>query len=99
MPTRTIELVLPKQHAGQATITREARRFNAIVCGRRWGKTTFGIDRCVTPDVLAYPVGWFSPTDKSFLEVWREPVRVLRPITTRVSAREQGSVHVAGAVL
>ena len=99
MPTRTIELVLPKQHAGQATITREARRFNAIVCGRRWGKTTFGIDRCVTPDVLAYPVGWFSPTYKMLLEVWREAVRVLKPIATRISTADHRIENMAGGVL
>jgi len=97
MPTVTI--TLPRQHEGQQTITREARRFNAIVCGRRWGKSTYGIDRCVTPDVLAYPVGWFSPTYKMLLEVWREAVRVLKPIASRVSASDHRIENIAGGVL
>lgn len=97
MPTVTI--TLPRQHEGQQIITREARRFNALACGRRFGKTTYGIDRCVTPDVLAYPVGWFSPTYKMLLEVWREAVRTLRPITVRVSASDHRIENVAGGVL
>ena len=99
MQTQTITLTLPSQHEGQQTITREARRFNTVVCGRRWGKTTYGIDRCVTPDVLAYPVGWFSPTYKMLLEVWREAVRVLKPIATRVSTADHRIENMAGGVL
>jgi len=70
-----------------------------LACGRRYGKTTYGIDRCVTPDVLAYPVGWFSPTYKMLLEVWREAVRVLKPITVRVSASDHRIENIAGGVL
>ena len=99
MQTQTITLTLPSQHEGQQTITREARRFNTVVCGRRWGKTTYGIDRCVTPAVLPYPVGWFSPTYKMLLEVWREAVRVLKPIATRVSTADHRIENMAGGVL
>ena len=99
MRTQTITLTLLSQHEGQQTITREARRFNAVVCGRRWGKTTYGIDRCVTPAVLPYPVGWFSPTYKMLLEVWREAVRVLKPIASRVSASDHRIENIAGGVL
>jgi hypothetical protein len=97
MPTVTI--TLPRQHEGQQIITREARRFNALACGRRFGKTTYGIDRCVTPDVLPYPVGWFSPTYKMLLEVWREAVRVLKPIANRVSTADHRIENMAGGVL
>jgi len=97
MPTLTI--TLPKRHAGQQTIVAEARRYNILACGRRFGKTTLGIDRCVTPDVLPYPVGWFSPTYKMLLEVWREAVRLLKPITARVSASDHRIENIAGGVL
>jgi len=97
MPTLTV--TLPKRHVGQETVAREARRFNCLACGRRFGKTTFGIDRCVTPDVLRYPVGWFSPTYKMLLEVWREALRLLKPIAMRVSASDHRIENVAGGVL
>ena len=102
MQTQTIELTLPRQHPGQKEVTRTRARFNVLACGlkrRRFGKTTYGIDRCVTPDVLAYPVGWFSPTYKMLLEVWREAVRVLKPITSRVSASDHRIENLAGGVL
>lgn len=72
---------------------------NVICVGRRAGKTILGLDRCVAPDVLPYPVGWFSPTYKMLLEVWREAVRVLKPITTRVSASDHRIENIAGGVL
>ena len=99
MPTQTLELTLPKPHAGQAQVIRESRRFNVLACGRRFGKTTLGIDRCVAPSVLAYPVGWFSPTYKMLLEVWRESVRILEPVTTRASGGEHRIENMAGGVL
>ena len=97
MPTITV--TLPKPHEGQASVIAEALRFNVLACGRRFGKTTLGIDRCVTPDVLPYPVGWFSPTYKMLLEVWREAVRVLKPIATRVSTADHRIENMAGGVL
>jgi phage terminase large subunit-like protein len=97
MPTLT--LTLPKPHDGQAQVKREARRFNVLACGRRFGKTTFGIDRCVTPDVLPYPVGWFSPTYKMLTEVWREALRLLKPIAARVSTSDHRIENIAGGVL
>ncbi len=97
MPTLTIQL--PKPHEGQARVIREARRFNVTACGRRFGKSTLGIDRCVTPDVLPYPVGWFSPTYKMLLEVWREAVRVLKPVAARTSASDHRIENIAGGVL
>ena len=72
---------------------------NVLACGRRYGKTTLGIDRCVTPDVLPLPVGWFSPTYKMLLEVWRECVRTLKPVASRVSASDHRIENIAGGVL
>ena len=97
MPTLTV--TLPRRHAGQQTIVAEARRYNILACGRRFGKTTLGIDRCVTPDVLRYPVGWFSPTYKMLLEVWREAVRTFAPITARRSSQERRIEFITGGLL
>ena len=99
MTTRQIVLTLPTLHPGQQEVADTGARFNVLACGRRFGKTTFGIDRCVTPAVLPYPVGWFSPTYKMLLEVWREAVRVLKPIASRVSASDHRIENIAGGVL
>lgn len=95
----TLTLTLPKRHDGQQRVHSEARRFNSLCCGRRFGKTTLGLDRCATPQTLRHPVGWFSPTYKMLAEVWREAVRLFAPITTRRLAQEHRLEFVTGGLL
>lgn len=83
----------------QQQVIDQARRFNVVDCGRRFGKTTLGIDRAVDPQVLRQPVGWFSPTYKMLLEVWRECVRLTKPITLRRSAQDHRLEFVTGGIL
>lgn len=66
----------------------EARRFNVLCAGRRWGKTALGIDLAVDPLLDGQPVAWFSLSYKNLAEVWREMTAVLLPITTRRSEQE-----------
>lgn len=91
--------MLPRRHPGQVKVAQEARRFNVVACGRRWGKTTFGIDRAIAAEVLRYPVGWFSPTYKMLLEVWRTAERITKPITQRKSAQDHRLEFITGGVL
>lgn len=51
------------------------------------------------PRVLGYPVGWFSPTYKMLIEVWREAVRIFAPITSRRSAQEHRIEFITNGVL
>lgn len=96
---QTITLTLPKPHEAQARIIADARRFNVVNCGRRFGKTQLGIDRAATPETLGAPVGWFSPTYKMLLEVWRECDAILKPIIARRSVQERRLEFVTGGVL
>ncbi|NJK82280.1 MAG: hypothetical protein HC876_19165 [Chloroflexaceae bacterium] len=79
---------LPRPHAGQWRIVREARRWNCVVCGRRWGKTVLGINRLVLPALEGAPVAWMSPTYRMLAEVWREVTHLLRPVAVRVVAEQ-----------
>jgi hypothetical protein len=58
-----------------------------------------GID--VASDMLleGYPVGWFSPTYKMLLEIWRDLVQSLAPFTTRKSVQERRIETVNGGIL
>jgi len=96
---QTIRLTLPKRHVGQERIHNESKRFNVIACGRRFGKTTFGIDRLATDMTLRYPVAWLSPTYKMLVEVWREAARILKPIIVRQSAQERRLELLTGGVI
>jgi hypothetical protein len=83
----------------QRQVVSEARRFNVVCVGRRAGKTALLIDRCADPSVLGYPVGWFSPSYKLMLEVWREAARLFLPIIARQNATERRFEFSTGGVL
>src|SRR5690242_20179744 len=67
-------------HPGQALVIEQAKRFNVLACGRRWGKTELGQDLTVEPLQGGWPVGWFSPTYKDLLEVWEHLTGVYRDV-------------------
>lgn len=90
---------MPKPFDWQRKVKSEARRFNVVDVGRRAGKTALGLDLCVSPDTLPYPVGWFSPSYKMLLEVWREAVRTFAPILSRRNIQERRLEFITGGLL
>lgn len=94
-----IIITLPNPHNGQWQIIHEAKRFNVLSCGRRFGKTMLGLNRCATPETLSYPMAWFAPTYKDMLEIWREAARVFKPIISRSSISERRMEFITGGLL
>lgn len=90
---------MPRPHPAQKRILRGARRFNAVACGRRFGKTTLGIHRLLEPALAGYPVGWFAPKYKYLMEAWREFKRVLKPVTKKKDETEKRIELIGGGVL
>lgn len=66
-----VSLVLKKLHPAQRFIFDNAKRFNHLRCGRRWGKTTLIEELCL-PAVEKWPVGIWYPTHKDMSEVWKD---------------------------
>lgn len=71
-------------HAGQVEIIRNAKRFNVVACGRRFGKTAMGLAMAMTgyPGCFkglmqGYDVGWFAPNYKLLDEAWRNAKHAL----------------------
>jgi len=96
---KQIELVLPTLHAGQQQIVDEARRFNVLACGRRFGKTMLGIDLLIDKALDGLPVGWFSPTYRMLGEVWKAVYDTTRPLHARVSIQEHRIELITGGVI
>jgi hypothetical protein len=96
---RQIEIEIPALHIGQRQIVDEARRFNVLACGRRFGKTTLGIELDINPALEGYPVAWFSPTYKMMGDVWREARKILHPITKQVNAQEHRLELITGGIV
>jgi predicted phage terminase large subunit-like protein len=72
-----IRVRLPILHPGQKRVAENAGRYNVLTCGRRWGKTKFGIHRLLTGpknllDPAGYPAGWFAPSSRYVEDVWDE---------------------------
>jgi hypothetical protein len=86
---KELRLELPRPHAAQLQVINEARRFNILACGRRWGKSTLGIDRIVGRALQGAPCGWFAPIYKTLLDTWRELTTVLQPVIVDKSESER----------
>jgi len=92
-------LRLPLPHPGQILVRQGAQRYNAVACGRRWGKTLLGCTLAAEPAIAGQPVGWFTPTYKMVLETWRELNQRLHPVIQRSNASELRIELVTGGVI
>lgn len=88
----TVTLSLPRLHAGQSQVDREAKRFNAMACGRRFGKSTYLIHRQARVVLRGGRYGYFAPTYKYTGDYWRDTLYWLHPIISR-SNRTDGRIE------
>jgi hypothetical protein len=89
LSTTEILVTRPTLHTAQEQVLSEARRFNVLECGRRFGKTTLGVDLVIDPALDGKPTAWFAPTYKLLAEAWREIVRATQDVTARVSQQDK----------
>jgi phage FluMu gp28-like protein len=94
-----ITLTLPSPHAAQKTILREAKRYNVVACGRRWGKSTLGVNLLVDPALYGKPVGWFAPSYKYLLEAWDWTLDIVAPIISSKNATHRRIKLLTGGTL
>lgn len=80
MAEKTVRVQLRARHPGQERIAAEAKRFNVLMCGRRFGKTAFGADIASEGALRGETWGWFAPAYKYLEEAWRELVAGLQGI-------------------
>ena len=79
----------PTLHAGQLEIKVNAKRFNCINCGRRFGKTILGEELVIEKALEGFPVAWFAPNFKTMTEVWRDLLKILQPVIVRKSVQDR----------
>jgi hypothetical protein len=79
-----IDIFLPRLHPKQKQVFDEAKRFNHIRCGRRWGKTTM-IEELSSIALDGKYVGIWFPTYKDLSEVWTDLKKVYKPVIRSVS--------------
>ncbi len=76
-----IDLSLLPPHINQAKILREAKRFNVLKCGRRFGKTQLTEELITDKIIDGPPVAYYAPTYKDLYNVWNRIKHLLQPIT------------------
>ena len=94
-----VQVVLHRLHPGQQAIVAHPARFKVVMCGRRFGKTAMGIRLACDTAIAGKKVGWFSPTHKYALEVWRELLSRLGPIIAVKSEQDKRIELVSGGVI
>lgn len=103
--SQTLQLILNELHPGQVQILKEAKRFNTLCCGRRWGKTTLSQDLLLSPDDLTngalngFPVAYLAPTYKMLMEVWRELNAIVFDVIADKSEAEKRIELIGGGVI
>lgn len=95
----TIQLRLSRPHAAQQQVIDEARRFNVLVAGRRFGKSRLGLKLLADKALAGLPCAWCSPTYKNLAELWRECVHTLAPVTKHKSETERRIELITGGVI
>src|SRR6516164_5634164 len=97
--SKEIQLQLTALHLAQQQVIQQAKRFNVVCCGRRWGKTVLGMDRLIHPALQGKPVAWFAPNYRLLSDVWRELQSILEPIIARANQQERRlELHTGGVV-
>ena len=94
-----VRIILPQPHPGQLRVIENARRYNVLMCGRRFGKTTLGVNLLVEHALAGHSVAWFAPTYKLLADPWREIRRILKPVTCGVNVQERRLDLITGGSL
>lgn len=94
--TQTISV--PSLHPGQAVVDASSARYNALVCGRRWGKSKYLVRRMVKAAASGKSYGYFGATYKLLTEVFAEAAHRLAPIA-EVSKSERAIRTASGGLI
>lgn len=97
--TRTLRVELLAPHKAQRQIRAEAKRFNVLACGRRFGKTALALELVVESLLAGHPVAWYSPTYKFLADAWRQVKEICAEIVATKSEAEHRLAVVTGGRL
>jgi len=94
---RHIRVHVPRPHPAQADILAGRQRFNVIVCGRRFGKSTLGVRVLKDTIKRKRTALWAAPTYDLLRSAWADTIRVYQPIITGVNKQERELRFAGGA--
>lgn len=83
----SLTISLPTPHPGQQRIDDCPTRHRIVMCGRRWGKSTWLMMRVIQGALSGAKIGLFTPSHKYSLDHWRYITNKLRPIIDELGGR------------
>ncbi len=83
MSEKELTITLNEPHKGQQQILNERQRFNALACGRRFGKSALAINLLSETSLGGDPAGYFTPTYKLLDGTYNECLEALEPVIKR----------------
>ena len=96
----TVKITLPNLHQAQRQIKTEAKRFNVIDCGRRFGKNVLLQDLAITTSLHdKQPAAWAAPQYRQLQEDWKELTNTLAPVITRQNEQIKQIEIIGGGVI
>lgn len=85
-----------KLHPAQQIVKSQAKRFNVLDCGRRWGKTKKLCDLLVETASQGYPAGYFAPAYKYLMDGWRDLISMTANIQSRTPDQQEKRIELVG---
>lgn len=79
---------LPVLHVGQIEAWKARTRFQALVCGRRFGKSAYISILACDAACKGQSVGIFAPAHKTISELYLEIIEILHPLVKSASRNE-----------
>jgi hypothetical protein len=92
-------ILLPELHPGQLVVERGWRRFNALACGRRWGKSKYLTRRMALRALRGESYGYFAPTYKILKEVFSEAGSRLSPVANVLRSEKRIEIPATGGLI
>lgn len=80
------DIILPTFHPGQVRVFNDRARFNAVCCGRRWGKTKKLLTLAGDTGTKGRNAGIFTPESAQWKEPYDDLREILLPITRQADA-------------
>jgi hypothetical protein len=81
--SESIKIQINNEHSSQLKVLSEAKRFNVLDCGRRWGKSALAINLLSENALDGHPVAYFAPFYSLLSGTFKELYSVLNTVTTR----------------
>jgi hypothetical protein len=77
------KIQINNEHSGQLKVLSEAKRFNVLDCGRRWGKSALAVNLLCETALEGQPVAYFAPFYKLLEGTYKELYSVLNAVTAK----------------